>query len=78
VPDGEGALLVWPPGNVKRGLSFARQVAKIPAMSQDSPPLAREQRLAAKLRENLRRRKAQAREIAREDDARLPKPEADG
>ncbi|HNJ47150.1 MAG TPA: hypothetical protein PK479_01865 [Novosphingobium sp.] len=47
-------------------------------MSQDSPPLAREQRLAAKLRENLRRRKAQAREIAREDDARLPKPEADG
>lgn len=78
MPDGEGALLVWPPGNVKRGLSFARQVAKIPAMSQDSPPLAREQRLAAKLRENLRRRKAQAREIAREDDARLPKPEADG
>ncbi len=78
MPDGEGALLVWPPGNVKRGLSFARQVAKIPAMSQDSPPLAREQRLAAKLRENLRRRKAQAREIARDDDARLSKPEADG
>jgi hypothetical protein len=70
--------LVWPPGNVKRGLSFARQVAKIPMMSQDSQPLAREQRLAAKLRENLRRRKSQAREIAREDDARLPKPEADG
>jgi hypothetical protein len=78
VPDGEGALLVWPPGNVKRGLSFARQVAKIPTMSQDSQPLAREQRLAAKLRENLRRRKAQAREIARDDDARLSKPEADG
>ena len=78
MPHGEGALLVWPPGNVKRGLSFARQVAKIPTMSQDSQPLDREQRLAAKLRENLRRRKAQAREIAREDEARLPKPEADG
>jgi chorismate mutase len=78
VPDGEGALLVWPPGNVKRGLRFARQVAKIQQMSQNPEQQTREQRLAARLRENLRRRKVQAREIAREGDARLSKSEADG
>ncbi|MCB2056848.1 MAG: hypothetical protein KDE30_02895 [Novosphingobium sp.] len=78
MPDGEGALLVWPPGNVKRGLRFARQVAKIQQMSQNPEQQTREQRLAARLRENLRRRKVQAREIAREGDARLSKSEADG
>ncbi len=31
-------------------------------MREDAPPLTREERLAAKLRENLRRRKQQARE----------------
>ena len=41
-------------------------------MSEDEPPLTREERLAAKLRENLRRRKAQARELDRRDDG-LPK-----
>ena len=42
-------------------------------MPEDQPPLSRqatrEQRLAAKLRENLQRRKQQAREIARTSDA---------
>ena len=47
-------------------------------MSDDNP--TREERLAAKLRENLRRRKAQAREMgsAPERDAPLPKPESNG
>ena len=35
---------------------------------------AREERLAAKLRENLRRRKAQARALAAEDKPALSKP----
>ncbi|QYU69028.1 hypothetical protein J4558_02470 [Leptolyngbya sp. 15MV] len=37
--------------------------------------VSREERLAAKLRENLRRRKAQARELAESDAVRLPKSE---
>ena len=47
-------------------------------MSNDNP--TREERLAAKLRENLRRRKAQAREMGSvpERDAPLPKPESNG
>lgn len=40
-----------------------------------SPPASREERLAAKLRENLRRRKQQARELA---DPALPKDESSG
>ncbi|MFA7603123.1 MAG: hypothetical protein WCY29_08955 [Novosphingobium sp.] len=41
----------------------------------DKPPHApsREERLAAKLRENLKRRKAQARTLAGEGNAALPK-----
>jgi hypothetical protein len=40
--------------------------------TRDTPgPATREERLAAKLRENLRRRKAQARQAAPRD---LPKP----
>jgi hypothetical protein len=35
---------------------------------------SREERLAAKLRENLRRRKAQARALGGEDNSALPKP----
>jgi hypothetical protein len=44
----------------------------------DSPDdkLSREQRLAAKLRENLRRRKGQAREIRESDDHPLSKGDA--
>jgi len=41
-------------------------------MSDDKPRPTREERLAAKLRENLRRRKAQAREAGQRDDG-LPK-----
>ena len=37
----------------------------------------REERLAAKLRENLRRRKAQARELVESDNGRLPKETPD-
>jgi hypothetical protein len=42
-------------------------------MDQGKPPTTREERLAARLRDNLRRRKAQARALDRRDDA-LPKP----
>ena len=41
-------------------------------MNEGKPPVAREERLAAKLRENLRRRKAQARALDGKDDG-LPK-----
>ncbi|MHA7820516.1 MAG: hypothetical protein ACX930_12795 [Erythrobacter sp.] len=44
-----------------------------------SRPTTREDRLAAKLRENLRRRKAQTREIkAESQDNGLPKDDAGG
>ena len=39
-------------------------------MDSRTTPLSREERLAAKLRENLRRRKAQARAMGGPDDAR--------
>ena len=42
-------------------------------MSDEKGNPTREERLAAQLRENLRRRKAQARELDRRDDG-LPKP----
>lgn len=38
-------------------------------MDKDQPALSREDRLAAKLRENLRRRKAQARALDQAEDA---------
>ncbi|HZF45161.1 MAG TPA: hypothetical protein VEZ26_02420 [Sphingomonadaceae bacterium] len=38
-------------------------------MKDDPAPLSREERLAAKLRENLRRRKAQSREMDTRTDA---------
>ena len=43
----------------------------------EAPPIAptREERLAAKLRENLRLRKAQARALASKDQGALPKAE---
>jgi hypothetical protein len=47
-------------------------------MREDAPPMTREERLAAKLRENLRRRKAQAREIAQGGTPTLPKGGPDG
>ena len=45
------------------------------AMNDDKDKRTREERLAAKLRENLRRRKAQARELGAADKAALPKDE---
>jgi hypothetical protein len=55
------------------------------AMSTDGRPPTREERLAARLRENLRRRKAQARMLRREapasanrQDGALPKAPEDG
>ncbi len=39
--------------------------------------MSREDRLAAKLRENLRRRKSQAREMGDSQDAALPKRDTD-
>jgi hypothetical protein len=48
-------------------------------MSDEQPPPSREERLAAKLRENLRRRKAQTRELGARalhgEDRALPKSE---
>ena len=42
-------------------------------MSNSNDKLSREERLAAKLRENLRRRKTQGREIRESDGDTLPK-----
>jgi len=48
-------------------------------MSEDaSNNMSREERLAAKLRENLRRRKAQSREIRDSDEQDLPKDSSEG
>ncbi len=48
-------------------------------MSEDtSNNMSREERLAAKLRENLRRRKAQSREIRDSDGQELPKQGSEG
>lgn len=62
---------------VKRRLRFAKRGGKDSGMSEDQhpsggqpPKLSREERLAAKLRENLRRRKAQARAVANRDGDR--------
>ena len=44
-------------------------------MSEKESKPTREERLAARLRENLRRRKAQAREMARPEDTLPNEPE---
>ena len=44
-------------------------------MGEQDGKTTHEERLAAKLRENLRRRKAQARALERPDDALSKKPE---
>ena len=46
------------------------------AMNAQNDKMTREERLAAKLRENLRRRKGQAREIRESDDHPLSKGDA--
>jgi len=45
-------------------------------MSRAGDKLSREERLAAKLRENLRRRKSQAKALEAKDHAPLPKGES--
>ncbi len=65
------------------GLSFARPRGKATVMEKTSEALAREERLAAKLRENLKRRKAQARAhdsraLDSDDNAALPKAPPEG
>ena len=45
-------------------------------MGQDAQPPSREERLAAKLRENLKRRKAQARMLEDAAEPALPKQQA--
>ena len=45
-------------------------------MAKDEGESTREERLAAKLRENLRRRKSQARDM-RDSDSPLSKPDTD-
>ena len=48
-------------------------------MSEDaSNKMSREERLAAKLRENLRRRKAQTREMRESETQDLPNGDAEG
>ena len=42
-----------------------------------SRPMTKDERLAAKLRENLRRRKAQSREMRESDAQDLPKSDSD-
>ena len=80
-PD-RGALLSGTPRTVKpqppASIAFeplSRQERAMPPGS-DKPPdtPTREQRLAAKLRENLHRRKAQARVLGDTDKPALPKP----
>ena len=66
-PPGRRAPLAFGSPLVKR--ERGRQAG---SMSEDKREPTREERLAAKLRENLRRRKAQAREMDERDDS-LPK-----
>ena len=66
---GRRALLAASTVLVKR----ARLGQGILAMNDKPAAPSREERLAAKLRENLRRRKAQARAMEQGDQAALPK-----
>jgi hypothetical protein len=61
------------PRIVKRGLSFGRTGGMGILMGKEKPSPTREERLADKLRENLRRRKQQAREQGGQDKPALPK-----
>ena len=58
--------IVAPPLDVKRGLIGGALICKAFRMSEDARKnMSRDERLAAKLRENLRRRKAQSRQMSR-------------
>ena len=74
----EARPIVGPQPNVKRGLKVCADRAKAFRMSEDKGNnLSREERLAAKLRENLRRRKAQNREMRESGAQDLPKSDSD-
>ena len=67
VPVGRRALLSACPPDVKPSLSLTVDKGKALRMSEHGKTnMSREERLAARLRENLRRRKAQARQISRQ------------
>ena len=72
-PAGQARALAARGPVVKRGLSFASARGKALAMEKKPDVPSREDRLAAKLRENLKRRKAQARMMERADKGALPK-----
>lgn len=75
----KGARYGVPVPYVKRRLSLAAVSGKALPMSEDrkpsTPPMSRDERLAAKLRENLKRRKAQARALERGDDGLSKEPD---
>ena len=56
--------------DVKQSLSLSGDSGKGLRMNEATPPASREERLAAKLRENLRRRKVQSRALDSRGDAR--------
>ena len=58
---------------VKQSLSHKANSGKALRMHEDRQPTTREERLAAKLRENLRRRKAQARAMETREGEPLSK-----
>ena len=82
---GQARAIVAGGAKVKPSLSGARNLGKKARMAPPSPKPPREEILAAKLRENLKRRKAQARSLARSltgtpaaDASALPKGESNG
>lgn len=84
-PTGQARAIVGRGAKVKPCLRRARKIGMESGMttpddklSREERPLTREERLAAKLRENLRRRKTQAKAMAGKDDAPLPKGESKG
>ena len=62
---------------VNLSLSRKAKLAKACVMDSQNDKLSREERLAAKLRENLRRRKTQGREIRESDQTSLPNKETE-
>ena len=55
--------------DVKQSLSLSDDTGKGLRMNEGQPRMSREERLAAKLRENLRRRKAQSRALDSRESA---------
>ena len=77
------AAPIWCQGGLRQALAPAQPALSLPAAGHNPLIMARKdeeraQRLAAALRENLRRRKAQARAIAEAPERREAGPEAGG